>query len=550
MPRFGGSFFAICNILRKKDLCDTFLIMHWSKKMAEEVLSKHPNLPEYVVASGISPSGSIHIGNFREFITNYYVAKALQGMGKKVRMIHSWDEFDRWRKVPKVVADKVGDSFNKYVGCALADIPNPFDTKHTSYAEYFKAEFKHALDELQMNEVPMQYMHQAKEYKSGRYSDAIIHSLRNRKKIYQILASFKTQGEDEGELESYYPIQIYCETCGKDSTRVLSCSDTCETVEYECKCSDKKYSATIKTANNVKLAWKIDWPMRWQAEKVTFEAAGPDHQTEGGSYQVSSRIAREIFGVEPPMTCTYGWIGVRGMSSDKMSSSKGQNITPATCLEIYEPEIIRYLFAKYDNNAPFEFGFDDTITRHYMEFDRGVKNFLAGEKMEEYDEAVFDLCLFKKTKAADQISFGTLATVAPLANFDHTLIAKMLESKVDAERINKVKFWLENYAPEKIYKLRDFFNAEFFATLTEKEKETLKSLHGFLQKAYNEKEIQEFLYQIINDPAASKKDNVASQQRYFKIFYNMLFGRDDGPRLYLYLAVADKSQYLKLLANS
>lgn len=532
--------------------------MHWSKKIAEDVISKHPNLKEYAVASGISPSGSIHIGNFREFITNYYVAKALQTMGKKVKLIFSWDEFDRWRKVPKVVADKVGDSFNKYVGCALADIPNPFGTKHKSYAAYFEAEFEKALAELQMNEVPVQHIYQAAEYKSGRYADAIIHSLKNRKKIYDILISFKTQDGDEGDRENYYPIQIYCPTCGKDSTRVLSCSKTCETVEYECKCGDKKFSATIKTADNVKLAWKIDWPMRWKAERVTFEAAGPDHQTEGGSYQVSSRIAREIFDIEPPMTCTYGWIGVKGMSSDKMSSSKGQNITPATCLDIYEPEIIRYLFAKYDNNAPFEFGFDDTIIRHYMEFDRGVQKFLATEDnsnhadsttLEEYDKTTFELSLFKNTKAANQISFGTLATVAPLANFDNELIAKMLEHNVDAERIQKVKFWLENYAPEKIYKLRDSFNMEFFATLTVNEKGVLKSLHGFLENTHTEKEIQEFLYQIINDSAASKKENIASQQRYFKIFYNMLFGRDDGPRLYLYLAVADKTKYLQLLVN-
>jgi len=230
-----------------------------------------------------------------------------------------------------------------------------------------------------------------------------------------------------------------------------------------------------------------------------------------------------------------------------MASSTGVNITPETCLAIYEPEIIRWLYAKYDYSATFDFGFDDTITRHYMEFDRGAQKFLTGEQMEDYDRTVFELCLFKKTKAANQISFGTLATIAPLANFGHALIEKMLGTKVDAERVKKVKFWLENYAPEKIYKLRDSFNSEFFATLTDTEKETLAKLKDFLQITRTEKDIQEFLYQIINNPDAPKKENIAAQQRYFKIFYNMLFGRDDGPRLYLYLAVADKQTYLQWL---
>jgi len=181
-----------------------------------------------------------------------------------------------------------------------------------------------------------------------------------------------------------------------------------------------------------------------------------------------------------------------------------------------------------------------------MEFDRGVQKFLAKEQMEDYDRTVFELCLFKKSKSANQVSFGTLATVAPLANFDHALIEKMLQTKVDAERVNKVKFWLENYAPEKIYKLRDSFNKEFYATISDKEKETLTKLKTFLQAKRTENDIQEFLYQIINNPTASKKENIAAQQRYFKIFYNMLFGRDDGPRLYLYLAVADKQKYLQL----
>jgi len=96
--------------------------------------------------------------------------------------------------------------------------------------------------------------------------------------------------------------------------------------------------------------------------------------------------------------------------------------------------------------------------------------------------------------------------------------------------------------------LRDEFNTGFYKTLTNAEKQTVQKLHDYLnQGKRSESEIQNFLYSIINDPSLEKKQNLETQKRYFKIFYNMLFGRDDGPRLYLYLAAASRDKVLKLL---
>lgn len=525
--------------------------MHWSQKLAQQVIDAHPKLEEYTVASGISPSGNIHIGNYREFITNWYVAKALTQMGKKVRFIMSWDNYDRLRKVPKNITTA---GFEQHIGRALADIPDP-DGKPNTYAERFQGEFESALNTLRMNEIPVQFRYQAKEYRSGRYYDGIVKALKNRKKIYDIIQSFKTQEEDEGDRESYYPVTVYCPACKRDSTVVSWCSADGSEIEYTCKCDGKTHRAKVKDAD-VKLVWKVDWAMRWQAENVVFEAAGIDHHADGGSFQVCSRIVREIYGHFPPETACYAWVGIKGISSGNMSSSSGVNITPATCLSIYEPEILRWLYAKYDHLASFDFGFDDTIVRHYTEFDKGVKAYLEGTLTEEYEKAIYELALFKDTKSHNKVSFGTLATIAPLAEFNEGLIKTMLakagveytpESK---ERVEKVEYWLAHYQSEKIYKLRNDFNKEYAATLTNDEKSVLKQLHSFLDKEHNEKEIQEFLYQIINDPAKTKKENVLAQQRYFRIFYNMMFGRDDGPRLYLYLAVADKAKIKPLLVTS
>ncbi len=521
--------------------------MHWSIEIANEILKKYPNQKEYVVASGISPSGSVHIGNYREFVTQYYVAKALKSMGKNAREIFSWDEFDRFRKVPK----NFPADYSVHIGKPYVDIPSPYSENESS-AKYFEREFENALERLGMNEIPVQMIYQADEYRSGRYGKEIAFAIKKRKEIYDVIMSFKTQDGSEGERESYYPVSIYCKKCGKDSVKVLGFNEKTDELEYQCACGEK-HKVDVKVADNIKLVWKVDWPMRWKAENVCFEAAGIDHHSEGGSFDVGSKISREIWKSNPPVSACYAWVGIRGVGD--MHSSSGINITPNQLLKVYEPEILRYLYAKYPVGDAFDFGFDDTIVRHYMEFDRYLDKYLAGdESIGEYNKTVFDLCLMKGSKG-DRVSFGALATVAPLSGFNKELTKKMLKQAGVTSlnnfdnRFESVKFWLENYMPERIYKPLTEFNEEVYKTLNDEEKEILKKLSAFLNDKHTEKEIQEFLYQIINDPNASKKENQLRQQKAFKVFYQMLFGRDDGPRLYLFLSASDKEFYLKLLSK-
>jgi len=62
--------------------------MHWADYMAEKIIRERGDKEVYVVESGITPSGYVHIGNFRELFTAYIVGHALRDRGKKVRHIH------------------------------------------------------------------------------------------------------------------------------------------------------------------------------------------------------------------------------------------------------------------------------------------------------------------------------------------------------------------------------------------------------------------------------------------------------------------------------
>ena len=74
--------------------------MFWADQIARRVVEKRGEKKRYTCAAGITPSGTIHIGNFREMITTDIVLRALRDLGKNVRYVYSWDDFDRLRKVP------------------------------------------------------------------------------------------------------------------------------------------------------------------------------------------------------------------------------------------------------------------------------------------------------------------------------------------------------------------------------------------------------------------------------------------------------------------
>jgi lysyl-tRNA synthetase class 1 len=103
----------------------------WADAIADRIIKEQKGKRQFVCASGITPSGTIHIGNFREVITTDLVVRALKDKGKKVRFIYSWDDFDRFRKVPK----NVPKDYEKYIGIPVSDVPSPFGKG--SYAEYF-----------------------------------------------------------------------------------------------------------------------------------------------------------------------------------------------------------------------------------------------------------------------------------------------------------------------------------------------------------------------------------------------------------------------------
>ena len=521
--------------------------MHWAERLADEIIAKNPNKEEYVCAGGISPSGSVHIGNFRDIATPYFVVLALRRKGKKARLLFSWDDFDRLRKVPSNV-QKITDDFEQYIGVPYTMCPDPHG-KEESYARYFQKQFENSLNILGID---ADIKYQTKKYTNGDYTKQIVHAIKNRKQAYDILQSYKTQEANEDDRENYYPISVYCSKCKKDITKVLNSTEDGQTITYHCNNCGNEETVNVNDYKLIKLVWKLDWPMRWVYEGVDFEPGGIDHAAASGSYVVSTQVVKDIFGGKAPHFQGYGWLGIKGLGD--MHSSSGMNLTPETMLQIYEPEMIRWLFAKYSPEDSFDFAFDDTIIRHYSEFDKGLNAYKNGE-LGEYETSVYDIALFNGKDTKVKAPFGVLASVAPIVDFKPEMVKVVMEKlgytfgEESLERLERVKNWIELYQPQKKYQLLTSKNQEFYNTLTDEHKQVVKKLHDYIeaQPVINDKEIQQFLYDTMNDPNLSKKENMAKQMENFKNLYNLLFGLNEGPRLYLFFAAADKSVYNKLL---
>ena len=280
----------------------------WVSEAADRILAER--LPArrgpVISASGISPSGPVHLGNLREVLVPHFVTQEFLDRGIQARHVLSWDDYDRLRKVPS----EVPEHFAEHIGRPLAEIPDPCD-EHSSWAEHHKEPFRQALRTMG---VAVTEISQHQQYTSGRYVEQVLLAMRERARIDGVLGKFRTKVQDDsagGPAGEYFPYRPYCDECNRDTTTVTSYSDETTELSYVCDCGHRD-SYPLNEHFHGKLVWKVDWPMRWTYEQVDFEAAGVDHSSPGSSFTVGQQLVTDIFGSTPPTYLGYSFVGSRG----------------------------------------------------------------------------------------------------------------------------------------------------------------------------------------------------------------------------------------------
>ena len=161
----------------------------WVARFADEVIAAadryRPGKP-IVCASGLSPSGPVHLGNLREVLTPHLVADEIRRRGVPCEHIISWDDYDRFRRVPATV----DSSWSEHVGKPLSHVPAPPGSEHANWADHFRAPLLTALAELG---VEFRGISQTSMYTSGAYTDQVLLAMRERHRIDAILAEYRTR---------------------------------------------------------------------------------------------------------------------------------------------------------------------------------------------------------------------------------------------------------------------------------------------------------------------------------------------------------------------
>jgi len=409
-------------------------------------------------------------------------------------------------------------------------------------------------------DIELEYRYQTDEYKSGRYDKSIVRALQNRKEIAEILLSFMSgkskeeKGIDEEKFKNeYYPISLYSRFTGKDSVKILN-YDGQNKITYQCLETGKTEEIDITKDHIVKFAWKTDWAMRWGEEGVVFEPGGADHASPGGSYDVSSVIAKKIFNIEPPVFAGYQFVGLRGLDG-KMSGSKGNAVTPGQLLEIYEPSLLKWLYLSKSPGSVFNLAFDSEIYRQYSELDAEFENYKRGE-LDPVRRQTLELTLDKNKEIyKNPIPFRQAVALGQIVQWDlEKLMILLNELKADYDQISiesrliKARRWLETYNPDQMISLREEINKEYLEKMEPQAVEHIRTLKRSLEKDIPSVEsLEETVYGIPKDASLDLKANMPLQKIFFKDVYNLLIGKDQGPRLATFIWAADRKKVLKLL---
>ena len=129
-----------------------------------------------------------------------------------------------------------------------------------------------------------------------------------------------------------------------------------------------------------------------------------------------------------------------------MSSSSGEVITVNDVLQVYEPEMVRWIFASYKTNVDFSISFDLDVIKTYEDFDRQERLAYQVEKGNAKKVAmatrVFELSQLSFVEASSlqpenlpfQPSFRHLTNILQINHLDIEATREYYRDQIKTER--------------------------------------------------------------------------------------------------------------------
>lgn len=490
--------------------------MHWADVEAGNI----GNSP--LVATGVAPSGPIHLGGLRELLTGEAIARAADD-GQLVLIV---DSMDPLRKVYPFL----DDSYEEHIGQPLSGIPCPCGD-HKSYSEHYLERFLETLEELEVD-LDIKYAH--KMYAEGEYEEASRRMLNRRDEVAEIIEEHTGR-----ELEvDWYPYNPICSECGRIGTsEVLGFEDPY--VLYRCGCGHEG-KADIR-ADDGKLPWRCDWPARWWILGIDCEPFGKDHAASGGSWDTGKDIIEDVLEGDAPHPVVYEWIQLKGQGP--MSSSSGVAITAEDMIDMVGPEVVRFLILRPKPSSHIDFDPGLGILDLMDDYDNHEDEYFNGEDKDM--KRVYELSQPQDVpeEQPERIPYRHLVNLVQIYKTPERIwkvVKSIGQIEDDSEenyvrlkqRVDHVKYWLDEFAPDMV----KFSIMEEVPdiSLSDEEIEFLKEYgEGIEQKEWKPVD----LHQLVHE-TAEKVD--ISKGKAFRSFYKILLGRSKGPRLGRFLSQLEK----------
>lgn len=493
--------------------------MFWAEKVASDII-KSGKFKSYHIDDMFTPSGFAHVGSLRGPLVHDLVYRALKNQGVEVEFTFVFNDFDPIDGLPQ----EFEKDFSKYLGFPLRQVPSLGKDKK-SFGEYFADDFKKVLATL---DVHPEFISSWDMYHKGRFNDVIKTALDNAEKIQDIYQ--KVSGSKKRE-QGWLPLQVICENCGRlGTTKVYEWNG--KTVKYSCEedmvkwakgCGHKGEISPFD--GNGKLPWKVDWPAHWVVLGVTIEGEGKDHSSAGGSRDIANALCREVFKYPSPYDLPYEFFLIGGK---KMASSKGLGLKAREFVKLLPSKVGRFLFERTDYRSAIEFN--------------PVGTWAIPDVFDEYDRSQKDTFL---SRFRDVANYVQLPDVDVVKKFEESKGRSLTsaENEVLDQRIEYAKKWLEDYAPDDA----KFEMAESLPKsandLSDKQKEFLGKVAGFVESASNADDLQVGLYNLAREMGIPTKDA-------FSAIYLAFLGKEHGPRAAWFLLQYQKEKVIRRLEEA
>lgn len=516
--------------------------MFWADKLTDETVLRYKSVIEkgepIIVRDEKTASGRVHVGSLRSASMHGLVAEGLRERNIPCVFLFEINDFDPMDGLPAYLDASI---YNEHMGKPLYKIPAP-DPTAKNFAEYYGREYLTVMEEVGF--IPRVY--RASElYLEGKMNDVITTALLKRHRIRQIYKE-----ESGGERpETWYPLNVICENCGKLSTTSVTDFDG-EHVSYICRenavdwTKGCNHTGKISPFNgNAKLPWKVEWAAKFVVNGVHFEGGGKDHYTKGGSRQVANRICKEVFEYEPPYGVGNEFFLVGGA---KMSSSKGAGASAREIADLIPPHILRLLLIKSDISRQINIDPEgDTIPVLFDHYDKIAAKYWKGE--EDDDTRVF----IKSHIPGDRLllrgrflpRFSQIAFLVQMAHLvtEHEVEVMKGSPLTDddraeiALRAEYAKRWLQTSAPDEFRFILQDTLPEDARNITEAQKTALRAVVATFETltAWNGETIHGALHGLKEGSGLAPSD-------FFTPFYRSLLGKSSGPKLGWFLSTLDK----------